>query len=189
MSGCSEPTSSSAAVTILPCHDGGVSDDKHADHSAPDSRRSSGAGWFVEDSRGRRNYFTDDEPVLPPPKVDRTKPKRIRFFSDDASGIALWPEVQHDFDTSSVWPEYGEGRLEDNLPVSESLRQRIRAWVDEVTAEIESGTPMADPYEHDRRGYDLSVELQAALGAEYVITYLFETHAVKAAIEGEAGPV
>lgn len=88
---------------------------------------------------------------------------------DDVSGIALWDD------------EVSTDQLEDELPLPDDLRRRVRSWVDEYTRSIdrrESWT--ADEYvAFDRRGYQLSIELQDALGPEYRIQYIFETQELK----------
>lgn len=97
------------------------------------------------------------------------KPRRIRLMVDDVSGIALWDDgVSTD-------------RLEDELPLPDDLRRRIRSWVDDYTRSIDSCESWStDQYvAFDRRGYQLSVELQRALGAEYRIQYCFETDEVR----------
>jgi hypothetical protein len=93
------------------------------------------------------------------------QPRRIRLMVDDVSGIALWDD------------EVSTDQLEDELPLPDELRRRVRSWVDEYTRNIdrrESWTP--DEYvAFDRRGYQLSIQLQDALGPEYRIQYIFET--------------
>lgn len=85
-------------------------------------------------------------------------------MTDDVSGIGLWE--------SSVTYD------EEELPLPEHLRGRLRQWVDEYTATIggeNAHWTMDDLYEHDRRGYALSHDLQLALGPRYRIEYVFET--------------
>lgn len=93
------------------------------------------------------------------------KPRRIRLMVDDVSGIALWDD------------EVSTDRLEDQLPLPDDLRRRVRSWVDEYTRSIERRESWTtDEYvAFDRRGYQLSIELQDALGPEYRIQYIFET--------------
>jgi hypothetical protein len=100
---------------------------------------------------------------------------KIRLMTDDISGVALWPDVNLDYPGSKV--EYlflSEGEPEDLLPIAPALRDRIRAWVDEYTASIGERAPL-DLYDHDRRGYVLSQELQTELGPEFRIEYQFQT--------------
>jgi len=85
-------------------------------------------------------------------------------MTDDVSGIGLWEQsVTYD---------------EEDLPLPDELRGRLRQWVDEYTATIggeNAHWTLDDLYEHDRRGYALSHELQRALGPKYRIEYVFET--------------
>jgi hypothetical protein len=81
------------------------------------------------------------------------------------SGIGLWGE---------------EDDLEDDLPMPDDLRQRIKAWIDEYTATISDPVvrrrwTMADEVEHDVRGYEMSRELQQVLGPSVRIVYKFHT--------------
>jgi hypothetical protein len=109
------------------------------------------------------------------------KPMRIRMFVDDVSGIGLWDE---DISTDD---------LEEYLPISQHLRERIRAWVDEYTASISPGPSWSgqQDVEHDLRGYELSRELQQALGPDYRIQYKAHTPQGRrlARRRGETDPV
>lgn len=85
-------------------------------------------------------------------------------MTDDVTGIGLWDETVS-FD-------------EEELPLPDDVRARLRHWVDEYTAMGSGDNPrwtMDDLYEHDRRGYALSLEVQEALGVKYRITYVCET--------------
>jgi hypothetical protein len=106
---------------------------------------------------------------------DEGSPWVIEMFVDDVSGIGLW-------DVTGLGPdsEMTEDLDEDSLPISDDLRQRIKTWVDEYTQSI------ADPVvrrrwtidheiEHDVRGYEMSRELQRALGPTFRIDYKFHT--------------
>ena len=87
------------------------------------------------------------------------------MFVDDASEVVLWSE------------RGAEEGLEDRLPISESLRARIKSWLDEYTLSI-LGKPRWSPVEnvdHDRRGLALCAELQEELGSGFEIQYLFHT--------------
>ena len=48
------------------------------------------------------------------------------MFADDVSDIALWTAPAED-------------ELEDRLPIPDDLRQRIKAWVHEYTADSSPG--------------------------------------------------
>lgn len=80
------------------------------------------------------------------------------MMTDDVSGIGLWDQsVTYD---------------EEDLPLPDELRRRLRQWVDEYTATIggeNAHWTLDDLYEHDRRGYALSHELQRALGPKHRI--------------------
>jgi len=79
---------------------------------------------------------------------------------------------------------------EHELPLPDDLRRYLRQWVDEYTATIggeNAHWTMDDLYEHDRRGYALSQELQAALGPKYRIEYVFETRRLRQEIKASPG--
>jgi hypothetical protein len=91
-------------------------------------------------------------------------PRHLRMFVDDVSEIMLWSHR-------------GEDHLEDRLPISESLRTRLKSWLDEYTRSI-SNTPawsVGDNVDHDRRGFALCAELQKELGSDFEIEYHFHT--------------
>ena len=96
-------------------------------------------------------------------------PIRVRFFVDDVSGIAFWPDALG-----------GPGDERDSfdeaeLPLSDGLRQRVQRWVDEYTEAVATGDRSFDLVAHDLRGHRLSLDLQAELGAGYVVQYSFNT--------------
>lgn len=86
------------------------------------------------------------------------------MFTDDISGIGLWPD--------SI-------ELDDvDLPLPDDVRGRVQQWVDEYTERI--GDPKFEwtpeyVYDHDRRGYALSREVGEALGERFRLVYKFET--------------
>ena len=100
------------------------------------------------------------------------EPVRVRMFVDDVTGIGLWP-------LTVGWPPRPSCD-EATLGMSDSLRERIRMWVEEYTESI------GGPYErygeqwatdHDRRGRALSQELQTELGDGYQVEYRAHTRA------------
>ena len=122
-------------------------------------------GWFAHE-RGQG----DGEVSLGEPRVrhksSAAEPIRIRLMTDDVTGIALWED------------EGAREALEDELPISQDLRVRVRQWVDEYTETVGGSNAhwtMDDLYSHDQRGLALSRDLQNALGPGYLITYHFET--------------
>lgn len=91
----------------------------------------------------------------------------FRMFVDDASGVALW----------SV-----DGAEElDVLPMSEDLRDRIQAWVDEYTDAIARGRSGSDAWalEHDQRGQALCEELREQVAPRFSVTYLPNTRELR----------
>lgn len=111
--------------------------------------------------------------------VVRDRRMKIRMMTDDISGIALWPDVHLDFPGSPfehLFP--AEGEVEDVLPISPSLREEIRAWVDEYTASVGARAPL-DLEAHDRWGFRMSQELQRELGPDFHVEYHFETSEVR----------
>jgi len=95
-------------------------------------------------------------------------------MTDDITGIALWGQ------------EIVEN-LEDELPISAQLRHRIGSWVDGYTDMIGRKGHSGDEETlaaHDRRGYQLSLDLAEELGSTYQIEYHFETSAVREAVRG-----
>ena len=96
------------------------------------------------------------------------EPLHVRMMTDDVSGIGLW-------DQSDTYAE-------EELPLADDSRARLRQWVDEYTATVGGANAhwtMDDLYEHDRRGYALSHELQRVLGPDYRIEYVFETRRLR----------
>jgi hypothetical protein len=93
-----------------------------------------------------------------------SEPLHVRMMTDDVSGIGLWDQtVTHD---------------EEELPLPDEVRRELRQWVDEYTGTIDGENAhwtMDDLYAHDRCGYALSQEVQAALGPKYRIEYVCET--------------
>lgn len=99
---------------------------------------------------------------------------KIRMMTDDTSDVALWPDLVWDYPGSKVQYLFeSDDGVENLLPISPALRERIRAWVDEYTESIGPGAAL-DPH-HDRRGYLLSHELQEELGPDFEVSYHFET--------------
>jgi len=95
----------------------------------------------------------------------KTPPHAFRFFVDDASGVVLWSD---------------EGAEDlDALPMSNDLRDRIQAWVDEYTVVVGSRGRASRPadwfVEHDRLGESLCQELRQQLDPRYTVRY--EPHA------------
>jgi hypothetical protein len=85
-------------------------------------------------------------------------------MTDDATGIALWDD--------------NAGLDARELPIPDELRERIRDWVDQFTETVggtNQGWRHPELLEHDRRGYQLSLDLQSALGPRYRVEYVFET--------------
>lgn len=73
-----------------------------------------------------------------------------------------------------------EDVCEDNLPMPDDLRQRIKTWIDEYTQSIADPVvrrrwTLDDEITHDRRGYELSRELQRVLGSNFRMDYKFHT--------------
>lgn len=103
----------------------------------------------------------------------------IRLMTDDTSGVALWPDLGWDYPGSKFEHLFLSDREpEDLLPITPALRDRLRAWVDEYTATITERVSL-DHVDHDRRGHALSQELQAELGPEFKIKYVFNTDDVR----------
>jgi hypothetical protein len=104
-----------------------------------------------------------------------SEPLHVRMMTDDVSCIGLWDQtVTYD---------------EEELPLPDELRKRLRQWVDEYTATIGGETAhwtMDHLYEHDRRGFALSRDLQAALGPEYRIEYVCETRRLRRELDASA---
>ncbi|MBA2560437.1 MAG: hypothetical protein H0V07_11245 [Propionibacteriales bacterium] len=103
---------------------------------------------------------------------------RFRLMTDDVSGIALWDAKATE-------------ELENQLPISGELRQRVKTWVNDYTETIggvHRWWGAVELREHDRRGYQLSLDLQAALGPEYRIEYVFETSELRREIQQSKRP-
>ena len=100
-----------------------------------------------------------------------TPPHGFRFFADDASGVVLWSD---------------EGAEDlDALPMSNDLRDRIQAWVDEYTVVVGSRGRASRPadwfVEHDRLGESLCQELSQQLVPPYTVRYEPHTRDVREA--------
>jgi hypothetical protein len=90
-------------------------------------------------------------------------------MADDYTGIVLWDE------------EDGALGLEEELPLPDDLRARVKAWLarhEELMADTAEGW-QARLHRHDHDGYALATDLQAALGPAYRIDYHFETDEVR----------
>jgi hypothetical protein len=106
---------------------------------------------------------------------DDESPWVIEMFVDDVSGIGLWDRSGG----PAEW-EMTEDVSEDNLPIPDDLRHRIKTWIDEYTQSITDPVvrrrwTMDREVEHDVRGYELSRELQRVLGSSFRIDYKFHT--------------
>lgn len=93
---------------------------------------------------------------------------KIRFMAELGVDFALW-------DGSG-----DTGDVEEKLGVPEDLKQRMRDWVAEYNAYIDSAVPGSPLWtedrllDFDRRGYQMSVELQRLSNA-YEVEYSFMT--------------
>lgn len=89
---------------------------------------------------------------------------RVRFFAEEGVTWCLWAE------------EDDPGQLEQDLPLPDDLRRRMREWIDEFTTRTHYGLP--GPWTEELRadfkdrGYLLSQEVQEAIGPNYRIAYL-----------------
>lgn len=103
----------------------------------------------------------------------------MRFFAEEGADHCLWGD------------EDDPGQLEGQLPIPEELRARMRAWVTEFNTRTQQGRP--GPWtqdareEFDRRGYELSRELQRVLGDRYEVVYRFQTAAIRQSAESPDG--
>lgn len=83
------------------------------------------------------------------------------MFTDDCTGIALWPDSDDD---------------DEDLPLSPQMRRRVQDWVDEYTEAVaQTGMPPVDAVDHDLRGYELSIAVQEDLGHDFDVVYHFGT--------------
>ena len=76
---------------------------------------------------------------------------------------------------------------EDDLDIPEDLRRRMKAWAKEDSERMSGIAPawtIEEQQDHDRRGYQMSQELQAVLGETYFVTYIFNTEAVQREVNG-----
>jgi hypothetical protein len=117
---------------------------------------------------------------------DDESPWVIEMFVDDVSGIGLW-------DRSGGPPDWEmtEDVSEDNLPMPDDLRQRIKTWVNEYTESITDPVvrrrwTMEHEVAHDVRGYELSRELQRVLGPTFRIDYKFHTQQGRKSVRDSA---
>ena len=115
---------------------------------------------------------------------DDELPWVIEMFVDDVSGIGLWDRSGGPAD----W-EMTEDVSEDNLPMPDDLRQRIKSWIDEYTQSIADPAvrrrwTLDDEIAHDLCGYGLSRELQRVLGSNFRIDYKFHTDQARKSARG-----
>lgn len=110
-----------------------------------------------------------------------TKPIRLRFFVDEGVDFPLWGD------------EIDPGQLERILPIPDGLRARMRLWAAKCHRRSmgdQSGFASSESDESiDREGYQLSCELQEALGSEYKIYYSFSSASVRAESESAGAPL
>ena len=91
------------------------------------------------------------------------------MFAEVGCYHALWGPIH---ERSPTGHDQGTGLLEQELPISTGLRDRILAWADDYYR-FDGGdrsVPMAD---FDERGFDLSRELQRELGELYTVQFYF----------------
>jgi hypothetical protein len=97
--------------------------------------------------------------------ANEAKAQRIRLMTDDVSGMLLWDDdVTED--------------LEDLLPLGPPSTTRQRPGPTTTRKPIGGVNPWwrkAELPEHGRRGYQLTLDLQAVLGPEYKVDYRLET--------------
>lgn len=92
-------------------------------------------------------------------------------MSEEGADFALWGD-----EAQSV---------EDDLDIPNDLRVRMKSWAREYTDQVNGvgrRWTAEDSRDHDRRGYRMSVELQAVLGDAYFVTYFFNTAEVRAEV-------
>lgn len=104
------------------------------------------------------------------------KHRRIRMMVDDVAEIALW-------DAERI-----SECLEDELPLPDHLRDRLKGWAREYSDSISRGVSWsaAEYVDFDRRGYDISRELQSVLGPDYVVEYHFVSEEGRRALRDDA---
>lgn len=98
----------------------------------------------------------------------RTRPYLIRMFMETTADFALWGEVDRDLPTHNGNVDEG-ALLEDRLPISASLRERLLGWAD-YFRRYESGEPVSMEG-FDELGLRLSFELHRELGPAYRVRY------------------
>jgi hypothetical protein len=108
--------------------------------------------------------------VLFVPIATMATPTRLRFMTEVGCDFVLW-----DDDNEHL------GELEHLLPMPKDLRRRIvrhaAEWFQHDGGGLVPDWPGIEGF--DRRGYLLSQELQAALGHDYRVDYLFNTPQVR----------
>lgn len=120
--------------------------------------------------RGRGNSVVrlrlcgEDEPV------SRGSRYPIRMFAEIGCDFALWGPIDEDPPTRRP----GEwDRLEDELPISAALRERLLGWAQDYYR-YDGGDRSIPMDDFDERGFHLSRELQRELGSLYSVRYSFE---------------
>jgi hypothetical protein len=123
-----------------------------------------GAYWSAD-----RRLANSDVSGGPPPWVtseprSAVNPYPIRMFAEIGCDFALWGPVDEPPPTSSGAHD-ADTTLEEKLPISASLRDRLLAWGRDYE------TDGLDGEEFDHRGYHLSRELKRELGDLYSVAY------------------
>jgi hypothetical protein len=123
-----------------------------------------GAYWSADRAGAERLRDTPDRPpwVTSTPR-SAENPYPLRMFAETGCDFALWGPLGEPPPTTNGIENAHQ--LEDVLPISASLRDRLLKWGRAYE------TFDLDGEEHDERGYYLSRELKLELGDLYSVTY------------------
>ena len=96
-------------------------------------------------------------------------PYPIRMFAEIGCDFALWGPIHERPPTTS---RAVAGPLEEQLPISVSVRERLVAWASDHER-YDGGDRTVPMEDFDERGFLMSRELQRELGNMYSVEYLF----------------
>ena len=98
-----------------------------------------------------------------------------------------WVQIMCDFCADPVWDREGVPAELADLPVSESLQERLRAWQEwyEREADAIDGRPTFDVASFASEGHALAREVKSAL-PDWTIVYLDEARLQAAIAKGDS---
>jgi hypothetical protein len=126
-------------------------------------------GWYAHPPPGA----TPGPDPAPSPRRSveqaRRHPYPVRMFTETCCAFALWGPLS---ERPPTGPDVEEGLLESQLPISAGVREGILTWARDYDR-YDRGDRSISMDGFDRRGFDLSRELQRELGELYTVQFHF----------------